>query len=243
MIEADNSVFNELVRFQITDTGSEIEFNLIEHFRIYCKIKYADSTIRSYMDKVEEFDSIIAKSGLAKGVCDFDKTWDYQKFRQILFYYVFKLQESGIKPQTILKKINAIKRFFIFLKDRDFVSINPIDDFRDANLSFYKIISEERQAVPLEKLEEIISVGSVEVKHWKNPEIDAVKTHLLRTCYLVLAKDLLRSQEFCSLNVGNFFLDDKYFVTGDFAKVSGKRRPLDDQTIWHIRVLWWLREN
>ncbi|MDR2944068.1 MAG: hypothetical protein LBU81_03160 [Methanosarcinales archaeon] len=194
------------------------------------------------MDKVQEFDSIIAQSGFTKnGFSDFDKTWDYQRFRQVLFYYVFKIQERGNKPQTVLKKINALKRFFIFLKDRDIVSINPIDDFREANLSFYKIVSEERQAVSLEKLEEIISVGSMEVKHWKNPEFDPFKTHLLRTCYLVLAKDLLRSKEFCALNIGNFYLNEKYFTTGDFAKISGKRRPLDDQTIWHIRVYWWIR--
>ena len=243
MIETQNSRLAEILKICHFGQKGEIEFDIIEHFRIHCAIKYTDETVRGYVNKIKEFEKIAIETGLIESISDFNKTWDYQKYRPILLYFTAVCQDMGNKPQTVIKKFEALQQLFLFLKDRDIVSVNPIGEFRDANLKFYKIHEEERQAVPIEKIEEIITDGSVQTKHWRTDEICPFKTHLIRTCYLVLAKDLLRSGEFCALNIGNFYLQDKYFVTGSHAKVSGKRRPLDDQTIWHLRVYWWIREH
>lgn len=242
MIELKNQSV-AVLRNQNRSENNEIEFDLFENFRLNCVIRYTSETVRDYMNKITGFETTLVAGGFIDSLDDFNKSWDYQAFRRVLSYYVAKCKEDGNKPQTILNKFSALHQFFLFLYDNDIVSLNPITDFQKANLRFYKIAPEQRQAVPIEKLEEMITEGSVQTKHWRTGEFCPYKTHMLRTCYLVLSKSLLRRKEFCSLNVENFYLDDRYFMTNDHAKVSGKRRPLDDQTIWHIRVYWWIREN
>lgn len=248
MLNAENPHVEEFLKFfnksaVIPRAGEKVQFDLVENFKIHCMMKSNNTTAENYAAKITEFENELKNAEIIESLNDIDKSWDYQRYREVFLYYSWRLQRKGNKPQKIVKKFSVLNSFFVFLKDRDIVSMNPVPDFREANLSYYKITPEQRQAVSLEKLEEIISVGSVETKHWTTDEVCPLKTHLLRTCYLVLSKDLLRAQEFCDLNIGNFYLNEKFFMTGDFAKISGKRRPLDDQTIWHIKVYWWIREN
>ena len=203
MIRAENKNTHnfDMIKTQLTtDLNKKDESNdidLIEHFRTFCTIMYESRTVEAYVGIVKHFSNILDLN-------EIDCSWDYLRFRPYLMEFLIDCKKEGNKPQTIGNKLTAIDRLFVFMKDRGLASENPVENFRKVNLKVYKNVAEHHQVVSKEKMEEIITVGTVQKKHWRTDEICIYKTLLLRNLMIFVAQSMPRREAVCRLNIGDF---------------------------------------
>lgn len=77
----------------------------------------SQNTVNSYMRDLESFQSFLERETLTF------ETFQYRDARNFLH----TLYKNGLKKSTIARKISAIRAFYVFLIQRDYVTHNPFD--------------------------------------------------------------------------------------------------------------------
>lgn len=177
----------------------------------------SDRTIRAYTDDLKQFVSWLEKTRV---------DWNYpQRFTRIdVVEYLNYLSLRGFCGVTRVRKLAAVRKFFNFLKDNDFISGNPAYTVKGP-------VREERDPPILYRNE----YKALLFESNGNPRDYAILQTFLQTG--------LRVSELTNLKIEDADLTNKILVVRQGKGKKDRTIPLEDQALGAITHYLELRKN
>jgi len=183
---------------------------------LYQEKNYSDLTILSYRKDLTEFNTFIMEKDLSKVTRDDIKI------------YLKELFVNNNKSTTVSRKISSLKSFYKFMKEKDYIKINPVSSIKYPKRE--KVLPKFVQYNELEEMLEVSKLGDFGERN--NLIIELMYNTGVRVSELVNIKinDIdFENERIRILGKGSY---ERFVFYGDYAKsslntyINGLRREL-----------------
>ena len=171
---------------------------------LYQEKNYSDLTILSYRKDLTEFNTFIMEKDLSKVTRDDIKI------------YLKELFVNNNKSTTVSRKISSLKSFYKFMKEKDYIKINPVSSIKYPKRE--KVLPKFVQYNELEEMLEVSKLGDFGERN--NLIIELMYNTGVRVSELVNIKinDIdFENERIRILGKGSY---ERFVFYGDYAKSS-----------------------